>query len=150
MGTARIVFTRFPSPRHPRLAVWSGHLNRVAGVDETLRAGADSAVVWQLVSGNFRPLGRRTAVFASVDEARDDALRMVEEENRMLPQARSEQRYGGFGWYLTLDGLPVLACARWYFNDRDRAHAIELARDALAHAVLKDAVNDIRPTFAAE
>lgn len=134
----RIVFVRFETADSPKLAPWVAHSTRVIGArsDAVATKPATGAVVWQLVSANNRQLGRGALVVDTFEGARADASRIVADSGRLSVEPVSEAGRGVYGWYASLDGLPVITCARWYGTDRDRRHSIDLALRALSTADL--------------
>ena len=138
----RIVFTRFVSGDSPKLQPWISHLKR------TLRTNAHhaipaldglqtGAVVWQLVSGNSRQLGRSSRIFGSFESASADAQRIIARAADLETVLISEHLRGVYGWYAAIDGEPAVTSARWYETERDRARSIALALTSLATAALQ-------------
>lgn len=133
----RIVFLRFATASSPKLTPWVGHSELVIGVAAEVPLGPPTGtVVWQLVSANNRQLARGAEVHDTFEQARANAARVVERHADLEVDLVSEGRRGVYGWLARLDGEPVITCSRWYVNDRDRRHSIELARRSLAIAVL--------------
>lgn len=138
----RIVFVRFLTSESPKLVPWAAHSSRVLaakdGAAVLTKLSADGHVVWQLVSGNNRQLARGTEVHDSFEDARAHASMVVAAAARLTVDLVSEAGRGVYGWYVSLDGLPVATCARWYVSDRDRRHSIELALRSVAEATLHE------------
>lgn len=136
----RIVFVRFSSGDSPKLTPWRTHATRVLGVVEAARvpqAGeSDGQLVWQLVSGNNRQLARSVAVYPSFESATESAQRVVDSSEALEIHYTSEAGRGVYGWYANVADEPVMTCARWYFTDRDRRHAVDLAVRSVAQATL--------------
>lgn len=134
----RIVFVRFQSAESPKLTPWITHVSRVVG--RTPRAIVpvigDSRIVWQLVSANNRELARSVDVYGTFESATAGAQHVVDSSADSVVEQVSESGRGVYGWYSTVDGVPVMTCARWYVTDRDRRHSIEIARKAIAAATL--------------
>lgn len=136
----RILFTRFASGHSPKLQPWLAHLHRILLADGRAVPAlegelGDGALVWQLVSGNNRQLARSAGVYSSFDSATSSVTAMASEAARLSVALVSEHQRGVFGWYASLDGNPVLACARWYDTERDRARSIKLVIPSFAIAV---------------
>lgn len=93
-------------------------------------------IVWQLVSANNRQLARGIDIYESFDEARSTVSDLMEGSASLCVELVSEPGHGVYGWYLSLDGRPVVTCARWYLTDRDRRNSITLAMRSLAVATL--------------
>lgn len=134
----RIIFVRFLTPGSPKRAAWTSHSRLVlkAFDDEAPAESASGLVVWQLVSGNNRKLARGIDVIDTFDGARVNAGDLVAASDRLEIEFVSEAGTGLYGWFASLDGRPVMTCARWYVNDRDRRSSVELALRCLAIAEL--------------
>lgn len=133
----RIVFVRFLRDDSPKLVPWRVHISRVLGAAGTSSTrDANGQLVWQLVSGNNRQLARSVRVYSSFEEASDEAKALVESAASLEVTPVSEPRHGVYGWYASIGGEPVMACARWYFTDRDRRHSIQLAVRSLETTTL--------------
>lgn len=137
----RIVFTRFVSADSPKLQPWLSHSRRLLSVNGHAAPGVDSGLhdavlVWQLVSGNNRQLGRSIRVHSSFDSALEEATRVRSQADRIIVSMVSEDLRGVYGWYGSIDGEPVMTCARWYNTERDRARSLQLAVPSLAAAEL--------------
>lgn len=136
----RIVFVRFLTADSPKLTPWVAHSSRVVNA----RGGAVATkpptgmVVWQLVSANNRQLARAADVLDTFEGARADASAVVAASDRLVVETVSEAGRGVYGWFATLDGRPVVTCARWYGTDRDRRHSIDLALRSMATAELHE------------
>jgi hypothetical protein len=134
----RIVFVRFQNADSPKLTPWISHVSRVVG--RTARAVVpvvgDSRVVWQLVSANNRELARSVDVYGTFEAATAGAQHVVDSSSTSVIEQVSEAGRGVYGWFVTVDGVPVMTCARWYVTDRDRRHSIEIARRAVVSATL--------------
>ena len=136
----RIVFVRFLSSDSPKLTPWRTHAARVLGqaVSETAQQSGDdeSRLVWQLVSGNNRQLARSVGVFSSFEAATVEVQTVVDAGDNLDVHLTSEAGRGVYGWYANVAGQPVITCARWYFTDRDRRQAVDLALRSVPHAIL--------------
>ena len=137
----RIVFTRFVDGDSPKLQPWISHLRRTLRIDSrtptpTVGDLGSGAVVWQLVSGNNRQLGRSARIYGSFGHASADAQRTVDRASLMDVSLTSERLRGVYGWYAAIEGEPVVTCSRWYETERDRARSIALALPSMASAVL--------------
>lgn len=134
----RIVFIRFLSGDSPKLVPWVTHAERVAGESqlEAAEATEGGRVVWQLVSANNRELARGCYVHNTFEEARADAASVVGLTDGLEVALVSEAARGEYGWFATVDGRPVVTCARWYSTARDRQHSIELAIRSIPAATL--------------
>ncbi len=139
----RVVFVRFTSSASPKLVPWVSHAGRVVGngsVSQNLNGPAESQerLIWQLVSANNRQLARGTDIYTSFDAARTHVDRVASSSEELLVELVSEAGRGVYGWYASLEGVPVMTCARWYLTDRDRRHSINLATRCLPVAMLHD------------
>ncbi len=136
----RIVFVRFIDGDSPKLSPWIAHVARVLGpvFRRQVSAGHEGLLVWQLVSGNNRQLARSVAIYDSFESATASARAVVESGLILSVESVSEAGRGVYGWYACLNGDPVMTCARWYVNDRDRRHSIELALKSVTIATLHE------------
>ena len=137
----RIVFVRFLTVDSPKLAPWSAHAARVIGARNQAVVAARPAtglVVWQLFSANNRELARGADVLDTFEGARADASATVAVTDRLTVEFVSEGGRGVYGWFASLDGRPVMTCARWYDTDRDRRHSIDLALRSMPIATLHE------------
>ena len=144
VGT-RIVFTRFMTIHSTKLIPWQEHTRRVAGVELLVVDELDAApaIVWKLASANNRTLARSASIYPSFEEARNDADRLVTDAAELEVRYASHELSGAYGWFL-LDGeAPAVICSRWYSTSRDRNQALDLARAALASAVLESGARAI-------
>ena len=134
----RVVFVRFPSGESPKLTPWVAHIERVVGdVSRPERVSLQpDRVVWQLVSANNRELARGSEVHSSFSDAHSTAAQVVAASDRLALEFVSEAGRGVYGWYVSIDGKPVMTCARWYLTDRDRRNSIEIALRSISAATL--------------
>lgn len=137
----RVVFVRFLNDESPKLTPWVSHATRVVGDRPvapitSASSGEEGRLVWQLVSANNRQLARGLGVHESFDLARAHASRVVDSGSELSIEFVSEAGRGVYGWFASLDGLPVMTCARWYLTDRDRRHSSDLATRSISIAVL--------------
>ena len=134
----RIVFVRFIDGDSPKLTPWIAHVTRVLGPIFARQPSPkdEGLIVWQLVSGNNRQLARSVAIHESFEAATASARAVVESGLSLAVDSVSEAGRGVYGWYASLEGDPVMTCARWYVNDRDRRNSIELALKSVAIATL--------------
>lgn len=148
----RVVFMRFLDDESPKLTPWIDHASSVMGVRAGVPTPAtstsdESRSVWQLVSANNRQLARGVGVHPSFDSARQHAELVVESGPRLVVEHVSESRRGVYGWFATLDDVPVMTCARWYLTDRDRRHSSELAARSITAASLLSGARLSDPTL---
>jgi len=137
----RIIFLRFDNHESPKLTPWVTHATHVVGersvapVTPTSSA-EDGRSVWQLVSSNNRQLARGVDVHESFEQARSHAKRVVDSAPELSVEYVSESGRGVYGWFASLDGVPVMTCARWYLTERDRRHSSDLATRSISAAIL--------------
>ncbi len=148
----RIVLTRFASSTSPKLRPWREHVRRVTGSAPELIGVDDetsSIIVWNLVSGNNRELGRGAHIYQRYDDAVLDAQRAVAEAAELDVDLVSGDRDGVYGWRAALAGTTELVCARWYQTDRDRQHSVAVALVALRGASLREGARSNYPSLMA-
>ena len=130
----RVIFTRFSSADSSEFRPWMEHLARVLGSKNPSQVAVKDPTVWQLVSANNRELARSVGLFSGFASARTSAEAVARALPRATVRSVVDERQGLHGWYLLLDGEPMVACSRWYFADRERTQAVNLALAALALA----------------
>jgi hypothetical protein len=146
----RIVVLRFSALSAPKLRPWLEHVQRVTGAIPALAEGDhDGVLAWSLVSANNRELARSARIFSRFDAAVDDARACVRDHARLVAHLQSDDRSGGYGWRLGLDGTAELVCARWYTSDRDRRHAVTAAVQALPDAIVSAGARSAHPSLLA-
>jgi len=130
---------RFLTVDSPKLTPWVAHTRRVVNahsLDTIATKPSTGLVVWQLVSANNRQLARGVDVVDTFEGARANASVVAGAVDRLVVESVSEAGRGVYGWFASLDGRPIITCARWYVTDRDRRHSIGLALKSLAVAEL--------------
>lgn len=139
MAVPRIIFTHFAREESPKLALWCEHRAQVlGGTGKRLSTPSGASVVWQLISSNNREIGRGVGVHRSYAEAYAAAAAVVAGAAELEVELVNQPRAGMLGWYLTLEGAPVLICARWYAADRERRSSIALAIETLGRVELAE------------
>ena len=143
VGT-RIVFGRFATIHSIKLIPWQEHARRVAGVEPVVDGSETGpAIVWKLASANNRTLARSASIFATFEEARSEADRLMKDVAGLEVRFASNELTGSYGWFLLDRGEPAVICSRWYSTSRDRNRALDLARMALGSAVLEAGAHQI-------
>lgn len=137
MGVTRIIFTRFASTNSLKMRPWHEHRRRVIDdgrLERDLPETDESIVVWQLVTANNRELARSADVFTDFITAHHSVVDQVRAGGQSSAVPVSDERRGGYGWYLTVDERPSVICSRWYVADRERRQAMELAVASISTA----------------
>ena len=136
----RIVFVRFLTGDSPKLVPWMSHTGRIMGQSAEVALSRphapDGIVVWNLVSANNRELARGLGTHETFEAAHAHASSVVDEAMRLDFQVVSEGARGVYGWFASLDDVPVMTSARWYATARDRHHSIQLATRSIPVATL--------------
>ncbi|MFC5929605.1 hypothetical protein D6T64_17390 [Cryobacterium melibiosiphilum] len=144
MGVPRITFTRFSSAGSAKLAPWREHRRRVIERTGPTATGpttesADRSVVWQLLSANNRELARSADVYVDFISARASAVHAAEGvASRGTVTLVSDDQRGAYGWFVDVDQVTEIVCARWYVAERERRHAVELTLASLPLARIAD------------
>ena len=97
-------------------------------------------VVWRLISGNHRELGRGVGLFASYAAAAANATAAQRAAQELTITFVRSQTAREFGWYASLRGRPVLMASTWYPTIRDRDRSALAALDLLGGARLLETV----------
>lgn len=97
-------------------------------------------VVWRLISGNHRELGRGVGLFPSRAAAAAHAAAAQGAAEELLVTFVQSQLSRGFGWYATFRERPVLMASAWYPSIRDRDRSAQAALDLLGGARLLESV----------
>ena len=134
----RVIFTRFSRADGLEFRPWLDHLSRVLGTRAPTPVAVSTPTVWQLVSANNRELARSVALFDDFASAREAAKATVFSLPRAVNRSTVDERQGLYGWYLAIDDVPTVICARWYLADRERTQAVNLAITALAEATFSE------------
>jgi hypothetical protein len=93
-------------------------------------------VVWRLISGNHRELGRGVGLFPSYAAAAAHAAAAQGAAGELLVTFIQSQLSREFGWYATFRERPVLMASVWYPTIRDRDRSAQAALDVLGGARL--------------
>lgn len=97
-------------------------------------------VVWRLISGNHRELGRGVGLFPSYAAAATNATTAREAAQELAITFVYHRLTREFGWYASLREHPVLMASAWYPTIRDRDRSALTALDLLGGARLLDTV----------
>ncbi len=93
-------------------------------------------VVWRLISGNHRELGRGVGLFPSYAAAAAHAAAIQGHASELIVTFIQSQPARQFGWYATYQDRPVLMASAWYPTVRDRDRSAQAALDLLGGARL--------------
>lgn len=152
-----ILFSAFQSGADPQRQSWARFreqvntrsnanltaVSRQMGDQVAIRAsvastGEDESGIWRLLAPNNRELGRSSFLYASFGAARGHVLRLRGAESLAAttvagPLAQS------FGWFVSLRGVPVMTCTRWFGSAAASNEASRAALAAFAVAVVGEA-----------
>ena len=142
MAGALISFSSFATPSDRGAYGWRRSAAAVrdqAGlipphIDEVERA------YWRLHAANNRELARSVRLYASVREAREHAVAVSAGLARVHATTYPVSSARSVGWYATIDGEPVMMCARWYQSSTLAAQSA-----ARSIAVLASLAPTLRP-----
>jgi hypothetical protein len=132
---SRVIFTRFADTDNPELRPWLAHVTRVLGKRAPVVKRMADPTVWQLVSANNRELARSASVFPGFRAASESAKATIEALPKAVIRPVVDESRGLHGWYLAINDQPAVICSRWYYADRERSQAVNLAVASLAVAV---------------
>ena len=151
--SSRIVFSSFRSGGDPMLDSWNRFRVAVAprtageapkpGRTALANGAAERSGIWRLLASNNRELCRSAHVYPSFSAARShvSALRERVDELTVTPVAGAKP--GSRGWYMSLDGVIVITCGRWYGASASSAEAAAATLETLVSAVLTDEARPI-------
>ncbi|GAA4050754.1 hypothetical protein GCM10023063_43230 [Arthrobacter methylotrophus] len=97
-------------------------------------------VVWRLISGNHRELGRGVGLFPDYAAAAAHARSVQRAVGELTITFVQSQPAREFGWYASLRGRPVLTASSWYPTIRERDRSAAAALDLLGAARLLETV----------
>lgn len=97
-------------------------------------------VVWRLISGNHRELGRGVGLFPSYAVAAANASAAQKAVRDLTITFVQNQEARDYGWYASVRGRPVLMASAWSPTIRDRDRSALAALDLLGGARLLETV----------
>lgn len=146
MGTPRVLFVEgdgpvpHPSPAVPRPR--SAGDDRVNGVPLNGEIGNSPRtpwVMWRLLSGNNRELGRSSEAFPDLETAISSIVRVRSGLRHLEPKIVQELGPSSWTWQLLIDGTAVARSARAYQRLRECHYSVAGFTEALPlAAVLTD------------
>lgn len=107
-----------------------------AGPDLPPRPGTNHWVMWRLLSGNNRELGRSASVFPGLDEAIEAVGRTRATLHHLQSRVVQEAGPSLWSWIVLLDEGPVARSARTYQRLRECHYSLSGFMDALPSAVV--------------
>jgi hypothetical protein len=152
--SARVVFSSFRSGHDPMLESWSrfreavdppvlapvaahapgqGLVPAAGGAASGGRTG-----VWRLLATNNRELCRSAHIYPTFSGARAHVAVLRERIDDLVVTPVIGARPGSRGWYMTLNGVIVVTCGRWYGAAASSAEAASASLEALATAVIME------------
>lgn len=100
--------------------------------------GQDESGIWRLLAPNNRELGRSSFLYGTFRAARSHVLQLRDADGLVattVPGPLAES----YGWFISLKGVPVMTCTRWYGNPASSAEAGRAALAAFALAIVGEA-----------
>ncbi|HEU4667514.1 MAG TPA: hypothetical protein VFS79_07615 [Arthrobacter sp.] len=97
-------------------------------------------VVWRLISGNHRELGRGVGAFTSYAAAAANATAAQWSASELAVTFVQRQATKELGWYASLRDRPVLMACAWYPTVRERDRSALAALELLGGARLLETV----------
>lgn len=97
-------------------------------------------VVWRLITGNHRELGRGVGLFPSYAAASANASAAQEWARELSVTFVQSQLTREFGWYASLRDRPVLMGSAWYPTVKERDRSALAALELLGGARLLETV----------
>ncbi len=152
----RVVFSSFRSGGDPMLDSWTRFRDAVApastverprasrsGVSAGSAGAQDRSGVWRILATNNRELCRSAHVYPTFASARAHVLHLREQVEKLVVTPVVGPRPGSRGWYMTLDGVVVITCGRWYGAAASSGEAATASLEALVGAVIMDEARDV-------
>lgn len=93
-------------------------------------------VVWRLITGNHRELGRGVGLFPTYAAASANASAAQEAAHELSVTFVQSQLTREFGWYASLRDRPVLMASAWYPTVKERDRSALAALELLGGARL--------------
>ncbi|SDZ33480.1 hypothetical protein [Herbiconiux ginsengi] len=157
--TSRVVFSSFRAGGDPMLDSWNRFRQVVApvssagsperagsrpGVASTIASGAaERTGIWRILATNNRELCRSAHVYPSFSSARAHVLQLRDRIDELVVTPVIGPRPGSRGWYMTLNGVVVVTCGRWYGAAASSAEAASASLEELARAAISEAARDV-------
>lgn len=151
-----ILFVAFPQGEEAPLHGWSRfrELVQTGGGDfaqsrgsetATVEPGADPqqfgtarAGIWRMIASNNRELARSSFLYDSFVKAQSHILHLKENTAGMVVTVVTGPTAGTHGWYVSIDGTPVMTCGRWFRTAPSCHAAAEGTIEAFRLAVVAD------------
>jgi hypothetical protein len=102
----------------------------VANVTPALPPTNQASGFWRLLAPNHREIARSSYIYGTFVGARSHVLALRENTSAMVIVTVHGPTAGTHGWYITVDGKPVMTCTRWYETTHASLDAAEGARAA--------------------
>jgi hypothetical protein len=99
---------------------------------------ADRTGVWRILATNNRELCRSAHVYPTFSGARAHVALLRDRIDELVVTPVVGNRPGSRGWYMTLNGVVVVTCGRWYGAAASSAEAASASLEALATAVIME------------
>lgn len=101
-------------------------------------AGDDESGIWRLLAPNNRELGRSSFLYGSFTAAHSHVLRLRGSESLTTTTVAGPLAQT-FGWFISLKGVPVMTCTRWFGSAAASTEAAQAALAAFTVAVVGEA-----------
>jgi len=133
MGSTQISFASFATPDDRGALGW----RRAAAIVRDHSGVRDPADLsgrsfWRLHASNHRELARSVELYDSSLDARGHVAVIANNLSGLIRTTFSVTSARSTGWYVALDGVPVMMCARWYQSAAVAAQAGTRSLAALA------------------
>jgi hypothetical protein len=102
----------------------------VANVTPALPPTNQPSGFWRLLAPNHREIARSSYIYGTFLGARAHVLNLRENTAAMVIVTVHGPTAGTHGWYITVEGKPVMTCTRWYETTHASLDAAEGARAA--------------------
>ena len=157
----RIVFTRFTGHYRSDLHIWQSMVTSILSGDDsslefpervfppprTERDVDPRAFIWRIVSGRRLELAMCTKRFATLAEARQDALRMVTAADELSTVKVSGKFGPHYTWYKTVHGDPIVCARRWYPSYQGRNQSSSLIDRIASRVTIGETADPRYPGF---
>ena len=145
-GVPSFAFVTFGSASDRRLAGWTAFRDSILtataiGDVPPVLVSASTNVpppvgIWRLLASNNRELARSWVAYPSCDAARADVTRLQSAVSSLAVTVVRGRSASHYGWFATLDGVPVISSGRWFGALSTSAHSAATTLADFAHATV--------------
>ena len=145
-GVPSFAFVTFGSANDRRFAGWTAFRDSIRtatalGDSVPVAMPASTSVappvgIWRLLASNNRELARSWIVYPDCAAAREDVTRLQSAVSSLAVTVVRGRSATEYGWFATLDGVPVISSGRWFGALSTSAHSAATTLADFAHATV--------------